>query len=118
MSKRLSKKKYKRALATKDTSVIPSGPYCYGIVENTLVKTDEGIPYIDSGGFIKTNPCPYWSINARKPYQSNGYCNFLEEGDWQHGGFGILWDQVKCCGINDDINDDNIFCIPLELVDK
>jgi len=74
--------------------------------------------------------CPYWSIRKDKPYQFNGYCSYLEKGDWElhleedykityRGGkvehklgkeiiaednapLSLLWDQCKECGINDD----------------
>jgi len=26
--------------------------------------------------------CPYWSINKKYPKQNNGYCAYLEKGDW------------------------------------
>ena len=72
-----------------DTSVIPKGNYCYSRGEN--------------GEF---NPCPYWSINKSEPYQDNGYCSYLGVGDWESPYGGLTWDQVKSCGINDDLEDD------------
>ena len=65
----------------KDIKLIPKGVYCY------TQKND------------KLYVCPYWSINKRRPYQDNGYCSFLKQGDWMVG-FGLLWDQIKECGIN------------------
>ena len=64
----------------KDTSVIPIGLYCY-----------------DANG-----TCPYWSINPEKEYQDNGHCKFLDIGDWESQYGGLLWDQCKECGINED----------------
>lgn len=92
----------------KDTSVIPKGPYCY-----------------DENGI-----CPYWSLNAYYSEQENGYCAFLDKGDWelntekkwritykdgksipdaelQSGSelglpLSLLWDQCKECGINEE----------------
>lgn len=43
--------------------------------------------------------CPYWSRNPDKPYQENGYCSYLEQGDWEVEGLSLLWDQCKECGI-------------------
>ena len=63
-----------------DRLKIPSGCYCYD--ENGL--------------------CPYWSKRKDKPDQENGYCEYLKKGDWEHDFFGLLWDQVKECGENDD----------------
>ena len=66
-----------------DESVIPLGMYCY----------DDKI-------------CPYWSRNEKEDEQNNGYCSFLECGDWEHDSMGLLWDQVKECGLNDEIEED------------
>lgn len=88
-----------------DKSLIPKGYYCYD---------EKGI-------------CPYWSLNKNKPYQQNGYCSFLEKGDWNINkeikwkeilkdgkktkakaakeiGFpmSVLWDKCKECDINYD----------------
>jgi len=69
---------------------IPYGDYCYEIS-----SVDE------STGKIKIFLCPYWYRRPDKPDQSNGYCAFLDLGDWENDeGFGLLWDQVKECQIN------------------
>jgi hypothetical protein len=62
-------------------SKIPEGMYCY-----------------DGKGV-----CPYWSINENYEYQDNGYCSYLKQGDWEGLG-GLLWDQCKACGINDEFD--------------
>ena len=59
---------------------IPKGLYCYGY-----------------NGIL----CPYWKINKNKPEQLNGYCEYLKIGDWMEDSIGLLWDQVKECGINE-----------------
>ena len=82
-------------------SHIPKGSYCYNA---------NGI-------------CPFWDKDNTKDEQENGYCHFLKRGDWDmnaEGGRmidvktgevieldyysigGLLWDQVKECGVNDD----------------
>lgn len=63
----------------KGTSVIPKGCYCY-----------------DENG-----NCPYWDKIRGKPEQEDGFCWFMEQGDWGEGSGGLLWDQCKSCGIND-----------------
>ena len=89
----------------KDTSVIPNGIYCY-----------------DENG-----KCPYWDLREDKPYQRNGYCSFMEKGDWDFNAtreyksdqtgetqtadeiglpFSLLWDSCKECGINNEIEED------------
>ena len=69
----------------KDTSVIPEGMYCY----SRRHKNEER--------------CPYWSMDETHEYQDNGYCSYMEMGDWESEYLTLLWDQVKECGINDDI---------------
>ncbi len=71
----------------KDTKLIPSGYYCYEILS---IKD----------GRIKTKICPYWSKDPNREEQMNGYCSFLEKGDWDEDSFGLFWDQVKECGVN------------------
>lgn len=72
--------------------VIPHGPYCYTILNapHRPIKA----PWV-----IQTKLCPYWSLNKEKPEQMNGYCSYLEKGDWEDG-VDLLWDQVKNCGVN------------------
>lgn len=70
----------------KGGSVIPKGVYCY-----------------DGKG-----KCPYHDIIEGKPRQSNGFCWFLEEGDWTEGAFGMLWDACKSCGINDGLEEGDL----------
>ena len=72
--------------------LIPEGPYCYTRV------TDEHSKY---DGFFRTKRCPFWTKIFDFPKQNNGYCHVMKKGDWQ-GGMGLLWDQCKCCGINDE----------------
>jgi len=72
-------------------SSIPLGMYCY---EFTGELKGDGTPVI--------NVCPYWSRDNTKPEQMNGYCSYLDIGDWEGPGFGLLWDMVKECGINEE----------------
>jgi len=75
----------------KDVTVIPKGVYCY------------------RGDYV----CPYWDyVQAQglKGTQNNGYCHYLERGDWDAYGVGLLWDQCKECGENegwDEIEEEN-----------
>jgi hypothetical protein len=64
---------------------IPQGCYCYERIQG------------------KFRACPFWDCDETKPDQENGYCHYLEEGDWENDHFGLLWDMVKECGINDDL---------------
>ena len=62
---------------------------------------------IPQGLYCYTNgeTCPYWGYSriARLFYgdQLSGYCFYLNQGDFNSDTF-ILWDQCKCCGINDE----------------
>ena len=31
--------------------------------------------------------------------QAQGYCHFIQQGDWMEGGTMLLWDQCKECGV-------------------
>lgn len=75
----------------KDASVIPPGCYCY-----TYDLTGKAVV------------CPYWDLREDKPEQENGYCAFMEQGDWDSEHLSLLWDQVKECGVNMDDEDECI----------
>jgi len=62
--------------------LIPEGEYCY-------TRDTDG----------KIQRCPFWDIFKQMPKQDNGFCHFLNEGDWQSEGISLLWDQCKECGI-------------------
>jgi len=64
---------------------IPTGIYCY-----------------DGRG-----KCPYWGLDAQKPKHANGTCGFLHVADDAEEDY-LLWDQVKLCGINDELEDDEM----------
>ena len=72
----------------KDTSIIPPGPYCYTHIDNIFCI------------------CPYWEMRPDKEYQENGYCHFMEKGDWDFEDMSLLFDQCKECGINLDEEND------------
>lgn len=71
-------------MSKKDASLIPPGIYCYTYI-------------IDKSGKSTQYTCPYWSIREDHDSQCNGYCSYLEIGDWEDGEFGLLWDQIKLC---------------------
>jgi len=50
----------------KDKRRIPAGPYCHSMY----------------GKGFRPGVCPYWSLRKDKPDQANGYCSYLERGDW------------------------------------
>lgn len=60
-----------------DPSCIPAGSHCAG--------------------------CPYVQTIPGKPDQNDGYCAYLDFGDWMTKlGFSMLWDGLKKCQINRD----------------
>ncbi len=84
---------------------VPKGRYCY--------------TYKDG----KYKCCPFWGLDKNRPEQGNGYCSLMKKGDWNlHEeaiitdmktgevvkneeapfSFGLLWDQVKECGVRRD----------------
>lgn len=89
--KQLNMRAYK---AQHGESVIPKGDYCYDSLKMTDRKTEKGLPILDARN------CPYWDIDDSQPEQMNGYCWFLEAGDWEEDGTFLLFDQCKECGVN------------------
>jgi hypothetical protein len=79
--------KSEKLKTTKDETKIPKGGYCYNVI-----KFEKGK--------IKIKLCPYWRKIENKPEQADGYCIFLEKGDFQENGTSLLWDQCKECGKN------------------
>jgi len=78
----------KSVILNNDTSIIPEGVYCYNRVEISQGKT-------------KLYLCPYYSKHLLYDEQENGFCLYLDQGDWENpGAFALLWDQCKECGIN------------------
>jgi hypothetical protein len=75
--------------------LIPEGEYCYAV--NIL-----------EDGFVARPHCPFWDKMLDFPKQNNGYCHYRKQGDWQMGSVGLLWDQCKCCGINETREEDLI----------
>jgi thymidine kinase len=76
-----------KKIKEKDISIIPEGLYCY-----KGLKFERGVYHIKR--------CPYWDKTIEGGEQNDGYCHYLEAGD-NEGGFDLLWDQCKSCGIND-----------------
>jgi len=98
----------------KDKSLIPRGLYCYN----------------------KNKTCPYWKKIKDRDKQENGWCDYLGRGDYElnrevheykvtsykdgkpskvsefqtgpnnPGFFSLIWDMVKECGINDEIDEE------------
>ena len=97
----------------KDKILIPKGYYCY-----THLKFNK------NGSWKIIGLCPYWSKRENKHEQENGYCAYLEKGDWEfnekykkQGGWkntkgepvetpdiplSFIWDMVKECNINEE----------------
>lgn len=95
---------------------IPKGVYCHGKTRNDI--------------------CPFWDIDETKSEQENGYCHYLQKGDWdlnpeynaeskityskdsedvgksitelfgEHFPSSLLWDQCKECDINDEYEEE------------
>ena len=80
---------------------IPKGDYCYKMLKVMPPREGEKLPY------LKTKRCPYWDMIEEQPPQENGYCHWMELGDTPKtdkdgniiNSWGLLWDQVKDCGL-------------------
>jgi len=73
-----------------DEDLIPQGHYCYELLS------------VESEGAMKIKPCHYWSRRKDKPEQENGFCGYMDKGDWEIDGISLLWDQAKECGIKQE----------------
>lgn len=72
-------------------SLVPYGDYCY---------TWEEVPSVENNFRGKIKKCPFWDILSTLPEQSGGFCHLMKIGDFTKDGTMLLWDQVKCCGVN------------------
>jgi len=66
------------------SDVIPPGPYCY----------------FGCRGTPTYRPCPYWGMDAI--YPAVGTCALMGVSDRTIGGVGMLFDQVKECGLRQE----------------
>lgn len=74
------------------------GPFYWR--KNSETKLLDTAP-IPTGG--RCLDCPYHQIVPGKPEQRDGYCRFLNFGDWMAKlGFSLLWDDLKACQIKRD----------------
>jgi hypothetical protein len=81
----------------KDKKLIPNNhSYCY---QSCTQSKD------NPAAFPITELCHYWRAASDKSETLSGYCLFLEEGDWEGNGTTALFDQLKCCGINDEFKE-------------
>lgn len=74
------KRRWVRLTENQAMQIIPKGCYCY-----------------DERG-----TCPFWDSIEGMPDQANGYCHWLQSGDWEDDGTFLLWEMCKECGLNDD----------------
>lgn len=71
-------------------------------VAEALGRKDEHVPhgiYCYQGSAV----CPFWALVPELPSGMNGYCSKMRSGDWESEGLSLIWDQVKECGIADDV---------------
>lgn len=95
--------RHERRMAAAEAAV-PHGDYCYTRL-GTEINAD-GLPV------MKVKPCPYFKTRGDWPEQKNGYCRLLKVGDNSQGfnkagnrlWTGHLWDALKECGVNPDLD--------------
>ena len=76
---------------------IPEGVYCYS-------PNYDGDSIFDMTAYL----CPFWDKDYDRPHQENGYCHYLNHGDWEDDYMSLLRDQCKECGINDYDDEDYV----------
>ena len=64
---------------------IPDGIYCYK-------PNYDSDSIFDMTGYL----CPFWDMKNN----TEGYCHYLEIGDWDEEGTFLLWDMCKECCVN------------------
>lgn len=82
-------------MSTKAEDLVPEGLYCYHHLEPN--------PFNPMRVHV-VGRCPFWVNFPPREEQGCGYCILLQKGDWGENGTMLLWDLVKECGINDDID--------------
>ena len=73
---------------------------CESLVKHCEMYIPEGM-YCHSMNDIHSI-CPFWDKHPDIGPQECGYCHLTHDADWIGDSFGLLWDQCKTCGINDD----------------
>lgn len=77
----------------KNSEIIPKDTiYCYNRLEDGMTKEN----------------CPYYAMNPDVDYWSSGYCLYLNIGDWNNVGTGLLFDQCKECGVSAELTE--LYC--------
>ncbi len=106
--------------------VIPAGAYCYEITDGSVVKVcpfwrghcisaspnrevEKATVQFKEDGYetkheFEVDKYPLYdsNIDNKFPQYRIGECTLLHTSDLDNIGFGLLWDQCKCCGINMD----------------
>jgi len=117
---RNNKEEMMKLLKEKGESVIPKKTcYCY---ERLKQRKDNPMRLEVIG------QCPYLDHDPEQPEQYDGYCWFLQKGDWEMNGekelvnqetgevmtgdeigipVSLLWDMVKECGIDTKEDEEN-----------
>ena len=97
--------------------LIPRGPYCYSHT-GKMRTVDKAFGH--NGELVDIDPCEIPEIEScvflesreGMPDQMNGYCSFLQAGDWEEDGTSLLYDAVKECGIKEEyLNGDHRYCV-------
>lgn len=88
---------------------VPHGLYCYGHTGRMVERQVWGAPEGTVAQVPETARCPHWKHVGSKGRQRDGYCRLLKAGDWMPHPRGtmLLWDQVKECGINQDMHEED-----------
>jgi len=69
---------------------------CLFIRPEQYIPKETNYCYSEYGNMISN--CPFWD----KQKMTDGYCYLLKCGDWMNNRFGLLFDQCKECGVNNN----------------
>ena len=57
---------------------------------------------VDSLPILKVRNCSFWCKDKRYPSEDVGYCKYLGVGDMDENSGGLLFDQIKECGVKEN----------------
>jgi hypothetical protein len=69
-------------------------------IHDIVKEHPEHIPNDICYCYDQNGTCPYWTLSPFEVSQDNGVCIFMNYYDRE--GIGLIWDQVKQCGVNEE----------------
>jgi hypothetical protein len=107
-------------------------------IKEMLIEPEKYIPKKTFYCYDENGICPFWENKSDLPVQENGYCHYLGKSDYDlneeynkeckiiyaknkdevgktieeifdlHFPSSLIWDRCKECGINDEIDEEDL----------